>query len=255
MNKKLMFGLLGLFCIGMVAATIGYYAVFSTTLTVSPSITLSEECSDVIDGVFDGDTVRGDECVITNNAPSERILTITNDAPDEITMSYVGVLDLTKKDSEWLPTGDSIPIEYTIIGNEFEVTGVPEGYTAIYYKDAVVGLNGRIANPQSAISIIGVGNLPEVDDANWDELADYSQSPDFYNQHKGAKIWVVPNEDLIDSTLNWANMANYYYETDLIQYNSDGEIVLSPGATLTVIPIYEIGIGVSGEIIIETTIA
>jgi len=64
-----------------------------------------------------------------------------------------------------------------------------------------------------------------------------------------------PTSDLTGTTLNWANMDNYYYELDLIQYNSDGEITLSPGASLTVTPVYEIGAGVVGEQVIETTVA
>jgi len=254
MNKKLLvFGLIGLFSVGLVAA-IGYYALFSATFTVLPSITLSE-CDDVLEEVYDGDIIEGSKCVLTNEAPTERHLLISNDAVEGIDVTYKGTLELSKKDSEWALVGEPIEIEYTIIGDSFEVIGVPEGYTAIYYKDEVVGLGGRIANPQPAISIVGVGNLPHIDDANIDELANYCVAPDNYNQCKGAKIWVVPNEDLNEGILDWSNMANYYFETDLIQYNSDGEITLSPGASLTITPVYTIGAGVTGEQVIETIIA
>ena len=255
MNKKfLVFGILGFLAIGLVSA-IGYYALFSATFTVLPAITLSGECEDVLGDVYSGDVIVGSECILTNDAPTKRNLLVSNDAVEGIEVSYKGTLSLDKKDSEWTPLGTPIEIEYTIIGDTFEVTGVPEGYTAIYYKDEVVGLEGRLANPQPAISIVGIGNLPEIDDANMDELADYCQEPDNYNQCKGAKIWVVPTTDLSESTLNWANMANYYYELDLIQYNAEGEITLSPGASLIVTPVYEIGAGVTGEQIIETTVA
>jgi len=254
MNKKLTILVLSVFAIGIVAA-ISYYAMFSASFNVLPSITLSETCEDSLGEVYDGDTLIGSKCTLTNEAPSKRDLIISNDATEGIITSYIGTLELTKKDSEWSPTGEPIEIGYTIIGDSFEVTGIPEGYTAIYYKDNVVGLEGRIANPQPAISIIGIGNLPEIDDSNIDELANYCAEPDFYNQCRGAKIWVVPNGDLTDSTLNWANMANYYYETDLIQYNDAGEITLSPGASLTITPVYEIGVGVTGEQIVTTTVA
>ena len=255
MNKKklLMFGL-PLLAISMVMATIGYYALFTQTFTVIPSITLSD-CEDTLGEVYDGDIIEGGDCIITNEAPTERSLVISNDAIEEIEVSYKGTLSLDKKDSLWAPIGEPIEITYTIIGDSFEVTGVPEGSTAIYYKDEVVGLEGRIANPQPAISIIGIRNLPEVDDANWNELADYCQDPDNYSQCKGAKIWIVPDGDLSEGILNWANMANYYYELDLIQYNAEGNIVLSPGASLTITPIYEIEAGVTGEQTITTTIA
>lgn len=255
MNKKfLVLGLVGLFTISLVAA-IGYYALFSTSFNVLPAVTMSGECEDVLGDVYSGDVIVGSECILTNDAPTERNLLITNDADEEIEVSYIGTLDLTKKDSEWSAIGEPIEIKYTIIGDSFEVTGVPEGYTAIYYKDKVVGLEGRIANPQPAISIVGTGNLPQLDDSNIDELADYTQAPDFYNQMKGAKIWVVPNTDLEGSTLNWANMNNYYYETDLIQYNAEGEIILYSGASLLITPVYNIGVGVSGEQTIITSVA
>jgi len=256
MNKKkfLSFGLVGLFVVALVSA-IGYYALFSISFNVLPSITISEGCEDTLGDVYDGDVITGSECTLTNNAPSERDLVISNDAVDGIDVTYKGELLLSKKDSEWLPIGEPISIDYTIIGDSFEVIGVPEGYTAIYYKDGVIGLEGRLANPQPAISIIGIGNLPQADDANVDELANYCAEPDNYNQCKGAKLWIVPNEDLSDSTLNWVNMANYYYELDLIQYNAEGEITLSPGASLTITPVYEIGAGVTGEQIITTTVA
>ena len=254
MNKKfLVFGLIGLFAITLVSA-ISYYALFSASFNVLPSITISD-CDDVLGEVYDGDIVVGSECTLTNEAPTERDLVISNDAIDGIEVSYLGNLDLSMKDSEWTPTGTPITIGYTIVGDNFEVTEVPEGYTAIYYKDNVVGLKGRVANPQPAISIVGTGNLPHLDDANVDELANYCEAPDNYNQCKGAKIWVVPDGDLVGTTLNWANMANYYYELDLIQYNLEGEIVLSPEASLTITPVYEISAGVTGEQVITTTIA
>jgi len=253
MNKKLLAIIPMVLLVGVVAA-IGYYALFSASFTVLPSITLSA-CEDDLGIVYDGDIVVGSECTLTNEAPSERALVITNDAEEGIEVSYLGTLELSKKDSEWAPIGEPITIGYTVIGNSFEVTDVPEGYTAIYYKDIVVGLEGRITNPQPAISIIGVGNLPQIDDANMDELANYCAEPDYYNQCRGAKLWVVQTTDITEGTLNWANMASYYYELDLIQYNADGEITLSPGASLTVTPVYEIGAGVVGEQVIKTTIA
>lgn len=255
MNKKyLMFALLGLFGIGIVSA-IAYYAVFSTTINVSPSITLSGDCEDTVSG-YSGDTIVGDECVITNNAPSDRELVISSDSVEGITTSYMGSLVLAKKDtSTWNKTEDTISINYTVIGDSFEVTGVPGGYTAIYYKDAVVGLEGRLENPQPAISIVGIGNLPQEDDANMNASANYCQEPDNYNQCRGAKLWVVPTEDLSDSTLTWEDMADYYYETDLIQYNSDGNIVLSPRASLTIRPVYELANDLSGTYEVTTHIA
>jgi len=253
-KKKIMMFLIPVLAITLVSA-IGYYALFSTSFNVLPAISISE-CSDDLGEVYSGGQVQGEECVITNDAPTERTITFSDDSEAGIDVSYGGTLSLSKKDTTtWAVTGEPIEVEYTVIGEEFEVTGVPEGHTAIYYKDEVVGLEGRVANPQPAISIVGTGNLPHLDDANIDELADYCAEPDNYNQCKGAKLWIVPNGDLSEGTLNWANMANYYYELDLIQYNAEGQIVLSPGASLTVTPIYDIAVGVNGTHTITTEIA
>ena len=255
MNKKLMgIVLVSMFAIGLVTATLGFYGVFSTTMDVQSSIVL-DDCDDTLTDVWDGSVVTGSPCTISNDAPSERSITLSDDAEEGIDVSYVGSLELSKKDTTtWLPVGESITIGYTIIGDSFEVTDVEDGYTAIYYKDGIVGLEGRLENPQPAISVDGVTVLPEVDDFNMDELANYCLS-DGYNQCRGAKLWVVPITDLSGTTLTWANMANYYYELDLIQYNSEGNLVLSPESTMTLTPVYTIGAGVTGEHTVETTIA
>ena len=256
MNKKfLSFMMLALIGVGLVSA-FGYYAIFSTSFEVLPSVTLEGDLAQDLGSVYDG-TVLGTAITITNDAPSDRTFTISNDAVDgEIEVSYTGTLSMTKKDTTtWQPVGSPMDIGYTVVGETFEVTGVPEGYTAIYYKDGVVGLSGRIDNPQPAISIVGAGNLPHADDANVDPSADYTQEPDNYNLARGAKIWVVPTADLNAGELTWANMANYYYETDLIQYNSDGELTLSSGASVTITPVYEIAVGVTGEQTVTTTVA
>ncbi len=243
-NKKLlMFGILGIFVIALVSAgLLTYYGQIQQEIEVKSPIIVSPDTSDIITNVWAGlgGVREGEQVTIENVAPFDVEVEISNNAPYGIEVSYLGNLDLSNKNSEWLPIGDIIEVEYTIIGDTFEITGVPEGYTAIYYKDIVVGLEEREANPQPAISIVGVGNLPHVDDANMDELANYCQAPDNYNQCKGAKLWVVPNEDLSEGVLNWANMANYYYELDLIQYNAEGNIVMYGDSELVITPVYTI---------------
>ena len=158
MNKKFITLVLPIILGVVLVAAVTYYAIFSATFNVVPAITLSGECEDTLGDVYSGDVVEGSECVITNDAPTEREIVLTNNAVEgEIEVSYIGSLNLSKKDSAWATTGTPISIGYTIIGDSFEVTDVPEGYTAIYYKDEVVGLEGRIANPQPAISIVGIG--------------------------------------------------------------------------------------------------
>jgi len=259
LNKKiLMFGL-PLLMVGLVIA-IGCYALFSVSFNVSPSIAIDGNTTQELGEVFDGATIEGTPITLTNNAPTLRELKIVDDAPEGIVTSYIGSLSLTKKDtSTWEAIeGTEIEIGYTIVGENFEVTNVPTGHTLIYYKDDE-------SNADDAERLVTIGefseaiteNLPHPNDWNWGELADYCDGNngfDYYNQCKGAKLWIVPTEDIVSGELTWSDMANYYYETDLIQYNSDGEITLYPGASLTLTPIYEIGAGVSGPQTITTEI-
>lgn len=123
---------------------------------------------------------------------------------------------------------------YTLTGGVFEYTlenvvGFnPADYTLVYYKDAVVGLEGRLANPQPVIIVDGaVGSLPHSDDAN--NFADYSEAPDEYVHKTGAKLWLVATSDIIvGNELSWTNMGTYLYEMDLMAYTraTDGTMVL-----------------------------
>jgi len=257
MNKKfLIFGIVGLFAIGLVAA-ITYYALFSASFNVLPSVTTDGELEQTLGEVYGGETIVGSPITITNNAPSEREIVLSDDSGSDVEVSYVGVLELTKKDtSTWNSTGEIISINYTVVGNSFEFSGVPDGYTLIYYKDRVVGLEGRLKNPQPAIRVTSdIEVLPHIDDANMDDLADYCAAPDFYNQCKGAKLWVVLTNNINDGTLAWGNWDNFYFETDLIQFNRNGNIIMSPKSSLTIIPEYTPSNYVSGDYTITTTVA
>ena len=109
MNKKFILPLCIVLGITVISA-ISYYALFSASFTVLPSITLSE-CDDVFGEVYDGEVYEGSECLLTNNAPSQRDLVIINDAAEGIEVSYKGTLDMTRKDtSTWEAVGEPIEI-------------------------------------------------------------------------------------------------------------------------------------------------
>ncbi len=150
--------------------------------------------------------------------------------------SLSGELQLTSKNTaDWTVTDTmKATIYYTLVGDIFEyrIEGINgfniNDYALIYYKDGVVGLEGRLENPQPAIEIVtDIGNLPQSDDANLN--ADYSQAPDYYLHKTGAKLWLVPISDIntVDKTLNWANWNNYLYETDLITYLDKSETTIT----------------------------
>ena len=253
MNKKYLM-LFGVLAIGMVAA-IGYYAVFSATFTVQESITLSVDCEDVLDDVWSGTTREGSPCTITNHAPTERKLKISNDANENISVSYVGSLTLAQKNLEtWVAEGDTETINYTIIGNEFEVIGIPDGYTLIYYPNTDGDVFATNVENVLVYDSDVIGNLPISLDVGDNYCGNtFNPTP---NQCVGAKLWLIEGDETTAlAKLNSWDASKFYFETDLIQYNSDGEITLSPGASLTVTPVYEIGAGVIGEQTITTTVA
>jgi len=257
MNKKfLIFGVVGLFVVGLVAA-ITYYAMFSASFNVLPSVTVEGEIEQSLGEVYAGERILGTPITLTNNAPSKRVIILSEDSGSDIDVSYAGTLELTKKNtSTWQPTGDTIEITYTVVGDSFEFTGVPEEYTLIYYMDEYYELGERLANPQPAIIVTsGIGNLPYSEDANMDELANYCQAPDNYNQCKGAKLWVVLTSDIVEGALAWGNWDSFYFETDLIQFNMEGNIVMSPGSSLTITPVYDASDYAEGKYTITTTVA
>lgn len=269
MNKKLMLFILPLFSLLLVsAAVITYYGQVQQTVTVEQAVILSggncdeNFCSENIpETMYSGDTLISNLYSVKNFAESPRDMKLSTSsnpwtAEGEITTSYIGILELTKKDiTTWEPIEDKLEITYTLIGDSFEATGIPEGYTLIYYKDEVVGLEGRLENPQPAIIVTSdIGSLPQEDDANIDDLANYCEEPDNYLHCKGAKLWVVLEEDIINGNLNWANMENYYYETDLIVYSDDseGKITLPAGGGFNFRVVNEFDTtGFEGDIITE----
>jgi len=275
MNKKKLLGfaipILLLVGIGG-AVLLDHYGLITQNVDVEQAVVLecpTEDCSEVIeDVVYSGDSLFSEIYTLINRAETSRdVELVTGYIPEieegEITTSYylMGTLTLTKKDTiTWDPIpGEEIEITYTVVGDTFEATGIPEGYTLIYYKDEVVGLEGRLANPQPAIIVTSdIGNLPHSNDANIDELADYCGEPDNYVHCKGAKLWVVPTSDIIGSNLNWANMANYYYETDLITFTKETwktngqEITLQGEGSLSFVVVNEFNTdGFSGTITTE----
>jgi len=246
-------------------ATIGYYAMFSQTFNVNPSIIVSE-CSDDLGEVYDGEILEGSECVITNNADTKRSLVISANEVEGIETSYMAELDLVVKDTtDWIASGDVETIKYTLIGEEFVVNDIPEGYTLIYYPNTEGDIfTTNVAN----ILVYGesdIEQLPITLDVGDDYCNIGDSSPgadDGYNagvlQCFGAKLWLI-NEVLtleqVKTKVGAWDTTGILFEKSLIQYNAEGNIVLSPRASLTITPVYEIGAGVSGEQTITTKIA
>lgn len=116
MNKKyIILGLPILFLV-LVVATVTYYALFSTTFTVISAIEVRGAENFTFQGnVIGGEPFNGNVITITNIAPSERIVSITDNSGDDVVVEYNGIF-LNKESLpcnavenvrlEWNPSGD-----------------------------------------------------------------------------------------------------------------------------------------------------
>ena len=110
------------------------------------------------------------------------------------------------------------------------------------------------------------GDMPYNNDWNVDADPSYCNGYngfDSYEHCKGAKLWIVKKSDLgtpVDNVypLSWANMADYLYETDLIQYfdNANGAIVVPAGSYIEFFPQFSVApMAIDGDYIVYTTVA
>lgn len=259
MNKKiLMFAILPLLCLVLVSA-ITYYAVFTATLNISSAITLDNE-EQTLENLFDGGITKGEPIIITNHAPTERTTIISGETECNIETGYEGSLELSQKvvdfgldKWELLTDGDTATIEYTLIGDSFTaevIDGEKVGYELIYYKDN----SDRFNSPAEAIGITTItSNLPYDDDANTGEN-DYCETGE-YDTCQGSKIWYVPSNALTGDVIDWGRASEFLFETKLIQYNAEGNIIIYAESDLVITPLYDIAVGEEGTCVVETTIA
>lgn len=258
-SKLFLFAILPLFVVMVTAGVLTYYAVFSATFTVSSAIIVSGVLEQPLGEVLSEDTIVGTPITITNDATSLREITLSDDSPSEIETSYVSELTLSQKVVDfnldvWELTGDKAVVRYTVVGNVLiaEVTsGIKPDYSLIYYKDN----SDRFNSPAKAIKLNEiVGNLPYENDANAEEY-NYCLTGEYETCH-GAKLWYVP-DTAIDSlgNVDWSQASNFLFETELVQYNAGGTIVIYPKSSLVLTPVYTIAPYVTGTYTITTTIA
>ena len=253
LNKKLLlFGILPLSI--MLVSALTYYALFSVSFTVSSAISVTGDLQQELSPTYSGETIYGEPITITNNAPSSREISLSDNSKEDIEVSYISDLALTHKDlNDWTAYGEPVTIKYVVVGGSFEVIGVPEGYVAVYYpnKNTYDYYDGVVVLEED------VTILPESYDLNGGEQSDYCTNE--YNslavQCVGAKLWLVPTDAVTDNVINWGRANEFYFETSLIQYSPNGNLVLSSGSSLTLTPVYEIDNYAEGEYTITTTIA
>lgn len=261
-KKYVMFGLLGLFAMALVSgALLTYYGQIEQNVNVEQAVVLTCPDNDCIEstGSLSGlapITLSSEVYSVKNVDPqnSRDIELVTtclvdvgegdyNCAINEVTTSYVGVLELTTKDGAWDGTNDrKVTVEYSIVGDVFTYTIIEgEGtldisdYKLVYYKDDPTSADDtERMNTLGTVYVIDngedIGNLPMTDDWNVQELANYCGNAngfDDYKHCKGAKLWLVPNANAVDGLVNWDNYQLFLYETDLIVYSTDVNDVIT----------------------------
>ena len=265
MNKKYMtFGLIGLFAMVFVTAgLIQYYGQVTQEVNVEQAVSAGTVG-------FNNNIIAGSSLVkcdsVKNNAEVDAVIRFgtrcnnsigyddgtqyvseidwsdfSNDRCDGIVTEIYGTLELTKKDGDWQPTGnseDEITIRYTIVGDTFEynvISGnIPSGYELVYAMDKEDRFNpGDYATVKTVAQINSQGEgLPMVGD--WNAIADpgYCNNDngkgDYFEHCTGAKLWIIPTSSFDAGTGIVNSWSNFYWETDLIVYsnNANNEITL-----------------------------
>ena len=249
MNKKvLMFGL-PLFAIAFVTALVvlNFSVSFNTSQAIFLDGDLTQELPEDCKG---GETCIGTPVIISNEADVNADLKLVNDEEcEDVEVSYVSRLLLTKKDtSTWGAVGEPIEVYYTLVGETFEYNvELPEGFILVYAMDK----ENRFSEYATVIKAEDIDeSLPYLGDWNANADPNYcnlNNSFDSYEHCVGAKLWAINEEDLGTETegvyeLSWANMGNYFYESDLVYYfaNENSEVTVPAESYLTIYPLMEV---------------
>lgn len=190
-----------------------------------------------------------DKLWIWNRACVEAIPTFT-DSPDPadygVTVNHyvfgdTQTIELRQKDSNWeVINEDTIgaDITFNTCGITFDYSidywGIEGEYSLIYYLDhypryedwghVYVIDNLILTGTETTTGNMDMLAIPFVGDWNAGPDADYGADPDNYEHIRGAKLWIVPTDNLVDTTplqetiLNAWTPAAYLFETDLALY-------------------------------------
>ncbi len=259
-KKKLMLFGLPILCLVLVsAALLTFYGQSTHQINVESPVEYIGDGIYVVEGDYAGTVLEGNKLMMKNNADFEVLMQISDDSDlprnNGIETTYKGALELTKKtvdftSDNWDVLGEKVQIEYTVVGDEFSAEVVEEyeveGYVLVYYADN----DDRFANPGETILVESViGNLPAVGDFNIvnDYSAEYPSTP------FGAKIWYIPLTSV--GVVDWNDASNFYFESSLIQYNAEGQIIVYPGETLDFTPEFDVSLLFKGTADITTSVA
>ena len=248
--------------VGLVSAgVLTYYALVTINVHVTQPIQITGEQTQSVECVSGG-VCYGTDITVSNTGTTEKTIKLSSTIYDNIKTTLVGELELTKKTVDFgnpvweIPEdADKVKVQYTLVGDKFSakvVEGELPGYELIYYKDN----SDRFNSPARAIRLSEItGNLPYTDDANVDEY-NYCTTGEYKTCH-GAKLWYVPSDAInSDGSLDWSRADEFFYETFLIQFNPDGNIIVYPDSSVTFKPQFEVNTFLpTGDYPVSITIA
>lgn len=256
-KKQLMFILPLLVLVVVSAVIITYYGVVEQEINVQSPIQVASS-PELIDNVWfgQGGIVEGEPITITNNADFDVEVKVEHNVVNGIAVSYIGSLTMVEKDtSTWeiVDEGNSETITYTIVGEEFVINNIPKEYTLIYYPNTEGDFANNVENAQVLSGVNNIGNLPFEIDVG-DDYCNNGLNPDA-NQCIGAKLWLIlGNEVEANAKLNSWNTEGFLFETDLIQYNAEGNLIISGNSNMVITPVYDIASNFNGTATITTSI-
>ena len=259
MNKKITLPILVIFSISLVFAglVVNY---FSSTVNIDVTNKLSVEGDLTYSLVGDsGDSIFGNLFSISNDGENAKYIQLVTLAEEGIDTSYFGETQLTKKTVDFnvdvweIPEeAEKVNLKYVAVGDEFnaQVENPLEGYSLIYYKDN----SDRFNSPANAVLVSEISsNLPYEDDKNALDY-DYCLTGEYLTCH-GAKIWYIPTNAINeDGSLDWSRASEFYFETELIQFNIQGELTIYPLQSLELTPEFTLGNLETGQYSIITQV-
>ena len=136
----------------------------------------------------------------------------------------IGMAHFTQKNPiTWeIVDGITADVIYSVIGDEFTATGIPEGYTLIYYPNTAGDVFAtNVANV--IVLVEGNNNIPslplEIDVG--DDYCNNGFNPDA-TVCEGAKLWLIPGDETeaMAKLSTWAEPETYLFETELITYTN-----------------------------------
>ena len=272
MNKKYMYSFVALFAMVFVSAgLITYFGQVVVDVGVTQPITINGQDAEYIipaytipNNMAGAEPFLGNAIMIENSAnfplTVQVVDTSSDSVNDGIEVNYVGKMTFAEKN---LVPGEILSVSeeviYSITGDTFVATGIPNGYELIYYPD----MDGGFAENVQNILVYGEDtftSLPVLEDTGDDYCNILTgDSSELANPNAlvcdGAKLWLVEDTYIDALKLGTWTLSKIMFETDLITYtvSTTGEVLVPALSTITVYPQYTLDSGLTTDTYTITT--